>query len=189
VDKNYRRSRLAHLIVSLLLVFASSAARAAVTGAITGVGRDSAAADGSYHFLALPAGSYKITATAAGFRPYAGTDITVQVNDQLKIDITLQVGTIKEEVSVAADVTRVETESTQLGDVIDSKKMLALPLNGRSYLDLLGLQAGVAPSGSVTIGGDSGTGARAVSGYIQNAGNVSVNGQRETANMENSVAR
>jgi len=60
--------------------------------------------------------------------------------------------------------------------------MLNLPLNGRSYLDLLGLQAGVAPSGSVTIGGNSGTGARPVSGYLDNAGNVSVNGQRETAN-------
>ena len=61
--------------------------------------------------------------------------------------------------------------------MIDSKKMLALPLNGRSYLDLLGLQAGVAPTTAGTIGGD-----RPVSGYISNAGNVSVNGQRETAN-------
>ena len=72
---------------------------------------------------------------------------------------------------------QVETESTQLGDVIDSQKMLALPLNGRSYLDLLGLQAGVAPTTAGTIGGD-----RPVSGYISNAGNISVNGQRETAN-------
>ncbi len=92
-----------------------------------------------------------------------------------------------EEVDVTGNLVRVETESTQLGDVIDSQKMLALPLNGRSYLDLLGLQAGVAPSGSVTIGGNgqlgtSGTGGRPVSGYINNAGNVSVNGQRETAN-------
>ena len=82
----------------------------------------------------------------------------LQVNDQLRIDISLEVGTINEEINVSADAVHVETESTQLGDVIDSKKMLALPLNGRSYLDLLGLQAGVAPSGSVTIGGDSGTG-------------------------------
>ena len=201
MNKNYRRFRLAYLVVSVLLVFASSAARADVTGSITGVVRDRAqavvtgarvrvtniqtnlsqeatsAADGSYHFLALPAGSYRIAATAAGFRPYAASDITVQVNDQLRIDITLQVGTVKEEVSVAADVTRVETESTQLGDVIDSQKMLALPLNGRSYLDLLGLQAGVAPTTAGTIGGD-----RPVSGYISNAGNISVNGQRETAN-------
>ena len=109
--------------------------------------------------------------------PYMATDITLQVNDQLRIDITLQVGTVKEEVSVSADTVHVETESTQLGDVIDSKKMLSLPLNGRSYLDLLGLQAGVAPTTSGTIGGD-----RNVSGYISNAGNISVNGQRETAN-------
>ena len=75
------------------------------------------------------------------------------------------------------NLVHVETESTQLGDVIDSQKMMALPLNGRSYLDLLGLQAGVAPTTANTIGGD-----RPVSGYISNAGNVSVNGQRETAN-------
>ncbi|HET6180617.1 MAG TPA: carboxypeptidase regulatory-like domain-containing protein [Candidatus Sulfotelmatobacter sp.] len=135
------------------------------------------AADGTYHFLSLAAGTYKITANAAGFRPYSTNEITVQVNDQLKLDITLDVGTVMETVDITGDLVRVETESTQLGDVIDSKKMLALPLNGRSYLDLLGLQAGVAPTTAGTIGGD-----RPVSGYIGNAGNVSVNGQRETAN-------
>jgi len=71
---------------------------------------------------------------------------------------------------------QVQTENTQLGDVIESKKMLALPLNGRSYIDLLGLQAGVAPASAGTIGGD-----RPVSGILS-AGNVSVNGQRETGN-------
>jgi Carboxypeptidase regulatory-like domain len=200
VYENNRLFRLSYLIVSLL-TFASIAARADVTGSITGVVHDRAQAvvagakvqitnaqtnftqvttsgtDGTYHFLALPAGKYQITATSAGFTPYMATDITLQVNDQLRIDITLQVGTVKEQVSVSADVTRVETESTQLGDVIDSQKMLALPLNGRSYLDLLGLQAGVAPTTAGTIGGD-----RPVSGYIENAGNISVNGQRETAN-------
>jgi len=205
VDENHRLLRRSYLIVSIL-TFASIVARADVTGSVTGVVHDRAQAvvvgakvsivnvqtnlnqqvtsapDGSFHFLALPAGSYKVIATAVGFRPYTGTDITVQVNDQLHLDITLDVGAISEHVTVAADVARVETESTQLGDVIDSQKMLALPLNGRSYLDLLGLQAGVAPSGSVTIAGTTGTGTRPVSGYITNAGNVSVNGQRETAN-------
>ncbi len=71
---------------------------------------------------------------------------------------------------------QVQTESTQLGDVIDSKKMLALPLNGRSFIDLLGLQAGVAPTSAATIQQD-----RPVSGIL-NSGNISVNGQRETAN-------
>ncbi len=204
MDKNCRW--LLYSIVSILLVIVSSAAHADVTGSLAGVVRDRAqavvtgakvtitnsqtnliqqatsASDGSYHFLALPAGTYKITATAPGFRPYSTNEITVQVNDQLKLDITFDVGTVVEEVDVSANLVRVETESTQLGDVIDSQKMLALPLNGRSYLDLLGLQAGVAPSGSVTIAGTTGTGARSVSGYITNAGNVSVNGQRETAN-------
>ena len=200
MDERRRAFRLLYLIVSML-IFASIVARADVTGSITGVVRDRAqavvagakvritnvqtnlsleatsASDGSYHFLALPAGTYQITANSAGFKPYTATNITLQVNDQLRIDITLQVGTVKEEVSVSADAVHVETDSTQLGDVIDSKKMLALPLNGRSYLDLLGLQAGVAPDTAGTIGGD-----RPVSGYIQNAGNISVNGQRETAN-------
>ena len=206
------RFTVAYSIVSILVCIVSNPAYADVTGSLTGVVRDRAqavvvgakvtitnthtnlsqttasAADGTYHFLALAAGTYKIAASAPGFRPYSTTnEITVQVNDQLKLDITLDVGTVVEEVDVSANLVHVETESTQLGDVIDSQKMLNLPLNGRSYLDLLGLQAGVAPSGSVTIGGNgqqgtSGTGGRNVSGYISNAGNVSVNGQRETAN-------
>ncbi len=77
--------------------------------------------------------------------------VVVKVNDQLRIDLQLTVGNVQEEISIAAGAVQVETESTQLGDVIDSKKMMALPLNGRSYLDLLELQAGVVPvtSGSM----------------------------------------
>jgi len=158
-------------------------ARIRITNTQTNLFQEMVSADdGSYHFLALPAGNYQLSATIAGFQQYTATDIVLQVNDQLRIDITLKVGSINEHITVTANAAQVETESTQLGDVIDSKKMMALPLNGRSYLDLLGLQAGVAPSGSVTIGGDSGTGGRSVSGYLTNAGNVSVNGQRETAN-------
>ncbi len=157
--------------------------RIRVTNTETNLSQETVSAeDGSYRFLALPVGVYTLNATLTGFQQFNTTNIVLKVNDELRVDIPLRVGNVKEELTIAADAVQVETESTQLGDVIDSKKMLALPLNGRSYLDLLGLQAGVAPSGSVTIGGDSGTGARPVSGYIQNAGNVSVNGQRETAN-------
>jgi hypothetical protein len=192
-------------IVSILLVFGISTARADVTGSITGVVRDRGQAvvtgakvqvtnlktnlsqetvtggDGSYHFLALPAGSYKITANASGFRPYNATDITLQVNDELRLDVTLDVGTIAETVNVSANAAHVETENTQLGNVVDSKQMLSLPLNGRSYLDLLSLQAGVAPDTAGTLLGSTQSD-RPVSGYISNAGNVSVNGQRETSN-------
>lgn len=189
------------IFVIATFFLAPSTLLADVTGSISGVVRDpsqavikgvritvtntetnlsqSAVSDenGSYRFLALPVGNYKLNATLAGFQQFNATDVVLKVNDELRIDVVLKVGNVKEEVSIAADAVQVQTESTQLGDVIDSKKMLALPLNGRSYLDLLGLQAGVAPDTAGTIGGD-----RPVSGYIQNAGNISVNGQRETAN-------
>jgi hypothetical protein len=115
-------------------------------------------------------------ATAAGFRTFTETGVEVKVNDQLHYDVTLNVGSLSDQVEIVANAVQVQTESTQLGDVIDSRKMLALPLNGRSFVDLLGLQAGVAPGTAETIQQD-----RPVSGIL-NAGNISVNGQRETAN-------
>ena len=189
------------LFLAAAMIFEAGAVRADVTGAIQGVVRDPSQGviagaqikltnvqtneefdaisgpDGAYHFLALPAGIYKLTVSATGFRPFAETDIEVKVNDQLHVDAALEVGSMAQEVvNVKANSVHVQTESTQLGDVIDSKKMLALPLNGRSYIDLLGLQAGVAPATSSSIQQD-----RPVSGDLS-AGNISVNGQRETAN-------
>ena len=198
------QNRFKLVLLALLLAFATlfspNLLRADVTGSILGVVHDrtqavvagahivatnvetnfrqetTSAADGSYHILALPAGKYKLAVTASGFRPFTETDIEVKVNDQLRLDVTLDVGTVSERVEITANAVQVQTENTQLGDVIESKKILALPLNGRSFIDLLGLQAGVAPSTAGTIGGD-----RPVSGIL-NAGNISVNGQRETAN-------
>ncbi len=191
------------LLISIVSIVLTSAVvlRADVTGSILGVVHDrsqavvagakvvatniqtnlkqetTSAGDGSYRILALPAGNYRLTVTASGFRTFTETDIEVQVNDQLHFDVTLDVGTVTEHVEISANAVQVQTENTQLGDVIDSKKMLALPLNGRSYLDLLGLQAGVAPGNSnQAIQQD-----RPVSGNL-NPGNLSVNGQRETAN-------
>ena len=197
-----RHSRVASTLLLVLAIIFSPTARADVTGSILGVVHDRtqavvagarivatnvqtnfkqetvSTADGSYRILALPAGNYKLTATAPGFQQFITTNIDLKVNDQLRIDVTLEVGTVQQEVNVSANAVQVETESTQLGDVIDSKKMLSLPLNGRSYLDLLGLQAGVVPFTSGSMQQD-----RPVSGgYSTNAGNLSVNGQRETAN-------
>ena len=188
------------LLLVLVLLFGPNVLRADVTGSILGVVHDRtqavvagarivatnvqtnykqetvSAADGSFRILALPAGVYKLTVTAPGFGTFTETDIEVKVNDQLNFDVTLKVGGVQEHVEIVANAVQVQTESSQLGDVIDSKKMLALPLNGRSYIDLLGLQAGVAPATAETIQQD-----RPVSGGL-NPGNISVNGQRETAN-------
>jgi len=182
------------------MIFNAGSARADVTGSVSGTVHDSSQAvvagahititnaqtnlkqeavsgsDGSYRILSLPAGMYRLTVIAAGFKTYNTTDIEVKVNDQLQVDVILSIGSATETVSVEANAVQVQTENTQLGDVIDSKKILALPLNGRSFIDLLGLQAGVAPATAATIQQD-----RPVSGGL-NPGNISVNGQRETAN-------
>jgi hypothetical protein len=195
-----RFNRVCTILVIFLAWFSVGIARADVTGAIQGVVRDSSGAvvggakivatnvqtnltqetvsgaDGAFRLLALQAGKYTLTATAPGFETFSETGIEVKVNDQLHYDVTLKVGSVSEKVEIAANAVQVQTESTQLGDVIDSKKMLALPLNGRSFIDLLGLQAGVAPATAATIQQD-----RPVSGIL-NSGNISVNGQRETAN-------
>jgi hypothetical protein len=199
--QNYNIRRVSILLLALAMLFSSAVLRADVTGSILGVVHDStqgvvagarivatnvennfkqetvSAADGSFRILSLPAGTYKLTATAPGFSTFTETGIVVKVNDQLRFDVALSVGTVQEHVEIVANAVQVQTESTQLGDVIDSKKMLALPLNGRSYIDLLGLQAGVAPATAETIQQD-----RPVAGGLKNSGNISVNGQRETAN-------
>src|SRR5450432_2383803 len=188
------------LLALCTLIFNVATLRADVTGSVLGVVHDSSGAvvsgakivatnvqtnlnqetvsgaDGAFRILALPAGTYKLTVTAAGFRTFTETGIEVKVNDQLHYDVTLNVGSVSDQVEIVANAVQVQTENTQLGDVIDSKKMLALPLNGRSFVDLLGLQAGVAPGTASTIQQD-----RPVSGTL-NPGNISVNGQRETAN-------
>src|SRR3984957_17263988 len=188
------------VLLVLVALLCSTVLRADVTGSIQGTVHDrsqgavsgakvlitnvatnatsetTTASDGTFRVLALAAGTYKLNVTASGFRPFEEAGIVISVNDQLSFDVTLDVGSVSDKVEVAANAVQVQTESTQLGDVIDSKKMLALPLNGRSFIDLLGLQAGVAPGTAQTIQQD-----RPVSGIL-NSGNISVNGQRETAN-------
>ncbi len=127
---------------------------------------------GAYSFLALPVGRYEVALRLSGFKEFRRTDINISANSALRIDIVLEVGAFTDTVEVSLAAVRVETISTQMGDVIDSNKMTTEPLNGRSYIDLLGLQPGVAPSRS-----QSGR----VSGNLS-GGNLSVGGQRENAN-------
>src|SRR5271155_4279407 len=106
------------LFFALIMVFSSDIVRADVTGSIQGVVRDrsqgaiagaqltiinvetnlryqeTTGPDGSYRVLALPAGNYKLSVTAGGFRAFVETGIVVKVNDQLQIDVTLDVGSV-----------------------------------------------------------------------------------------------
>ncbi len=130
---------------------------------------------GQYRILALPVGKYRVEASLAGFQKFLVTGIDLTVNEQHRVDIVMQVGNVTQEVEVNAAAVQVESTNSQIGQVVEEKALLALPLNGRSYIDLLGLQPGVAPASSGTVSN------RPVSGQL-NAGNISVNGQRESTN-------
>ena len=134
-------------------------------------------ATGAYEFLSVPVGeNYSVQVETAGFQKSAQTGIKLDLNQKYRADFSLKVGSIKETVEVSANSAQVDTSNTQLGDVITDKKMTTMPLNGRSYIDLMGLQAGVVP-----VPSDAAVNDRPVSGN-GNSGQMSVNGQRESAN-------
>jgi hypothetical protein len=135
---------------------------------------------GFYSFPSLPVGTYSVEVTLNGFKTFTKSGLVIDANSALRADATLQVGAASEKIEVSTDTVHVETESTQMGDVITGKSMTAVPLNGRSYTDLLALQPGVSPY-TATDSGTAGISDRAVDGGL-NSGNQSVNGQRETAN-------
>ena len=159
------------------IVAASVSATNTQTGITTTLKTD---AKGYYNFVALPVGTYQIEITHQGFRTFRQEGLVVDANSELRADATLQVGVITEKVEVRTDMARVETESTQMGEVITAKTITAMPLNGRAYTDLLALQPGVSPY-NATDTGTPGINDRSVDGGL-NSGNQSVNGQRESAN-------
>lgn len=199
-----RRFRLGCLCLSVL--FATLQLRADVTGSISGYVRDTSGAvlagatvtvvqqatgytrmvktdaGGQYSFLALPPGHYQLTATLDRFQREVIDNIDVNVNDQLHFDVSLKVGSIVESVSVQADTLQIQTESTQLGTTIQSNQILSMPLNGRSYLDLLSLQAGVSPANTNGGFNDRSPASGLYGASASGSGNVSTDGQPEYAN-------
>ncbi len=150
----------------------------------TGV-RQSATADshGAFSFPVLPVGEYVLEVNHPGFNSYRRTGITLDANSALLLDVVLKVGGRSDAVTVSDSAVHLETYSSQIGEVINSEQMNAVPLNGRSYTDLLSLQAGVAPATSINVNTvqDVGASALSPSGDL-NPGTVSINGQREFAN-------
>ena len=138
---------------------------------------------GFYSFPDLDIGRYNITIQKAGFNPYQRTGITVDANSELVVDAVLEVGVRAQAITVNENAVRVETSDTQTGELISATKMAAVPLNGRSYTDLLSLQPGVVPTTSLTSNTqqDVGVSALSPSGGL-NPGTISINGQREFSN-------
>jgi hypothetical protein len=159
-------------------------AAVSVTNTDTGL-RQTAATDdqGFYSFPSLPVGHYELEVASAGFRPYRRMGIVLDANGALTIDAVLKVGASSDAVTVLENQVQVETSSTQNGEVISGAQMTAVPLNGRSFTDLLALQPGVVPVTSISGDTVQDVGASVLSPSSDlNPGTISINGQREFAN-------
>ena len=133
-----------------------------------------------YQFLAVPIGEgYEVTVEAAGFRKAVQSGITLLVNQDFRADFKLQVGATSQTVEASAATMQIESTSSQLGDVIQERKVTQMPLNGRSFVDLIGLQAGVVPVTSNASFYPSTL--QKVAGNLA-SGDFSVNGSREAGN-------
>jgi hypothetical protein len=134
-------------------------------------------AAGFYSFPDLPIGRYSIEIQAQGFSGFRETGLVLDVNSALRVDVTLEVGAITEVVKVSAAAAQVETQSTQMGEVIGGKEMVSLPLNGRDYTELMALQPGVVPSSVAAPGaGGRGEGTLSISGARESFNGFTVNG-------------
>ncbi|HEY6183878.1 MAG TPA: carboxypeptidase regulatory-like domain-containing protein, partial [Terriglobales bacterium] len=105
--------------------------------------------DGSYRFVNLIPGTYKLEVDAHGFRRYVRPNLEVNVEAAVRNDVNMLVGNVAETVEVQATVAQqLQTETATLGGVVSSRSVQELPLNGRNILNLVSTVAGVVPQGS-----------------------------------------
>ncbi len=155
--------------------------RETLTGVVQSIETDSA---GFYNFPTLPVGHYDVTFEKDGFEKFVQKDVVIDVDSARRVDATLRPGSVQEQITVTTSQVEVDTESAQMGEVITSKQIEDIPLDGRSYTDLLPLQPGVVPiqtqmystilpSNSDNDGLGSMSGAQDVhSGFVVNGANV-----------------
>jgi len=105
--------------------------------------------NGNYLFPGLPVGRYRMEVSKTGFKTYVLNNIVLQVNDHVSFNPSLQIGQVTETVEVSTEAPLVQTENAAISNVIDSRQMVDLPLNGR-YASQLVLMSGaslLAPAG------------------------------------------
>jgi hypothetical protein len=106
---------------------------------------------GNYQFVNLVPGQYKLEVEHSGFRRFVREPITVEVQSAVRIDVPLSVGDVTQTIEVSVQTSLIQTENASLGQVVDARKVLEMPLNGRNIFGLVALVPGVVP------GGQSGT--------------------------------
>lgn len=135
---------------------------------------------GAYSLPFLPAGDYQITASVSGFQTQRVEKMTLAVQQTVRIDFKLAVGNVTESVEIAASAAVLQTENATVGTVIDSAKIVELPLNGRNFIQLAQLVPGVQPGtpGSITARRGRGSVGQSDASFGSTA--ASANGQRDT---------
>lgn len=120
-----------------------------ITNKGTGQVRETTAgSDGNYTISNVLPGIYDIKITKQGFSTYTETDLNVSANNVARIDAKMKVGSVSEVVSVTANATALQTESSSVKSEISSKEIQALPINNyRNYQSLLNLVPGTTPAG------------------------------------------
>jgi hypothetical protein len=130
--------------------------------------------EGGFQFPLLPVGPYEVTVQHAGFKRYEQKGLLLQVNDNIKIDVHLELGEVSTTVAVEASGVSVTTDSATIKEVVDSRRVVDLPLNGRNLADLTLLVPGVQPATN-SANGDAGLNAYSAPGVKA----LSVNGSRQ----------
>ncbi len=128
------------------------------TGAVRAVSSNES---GLYTVPLLPSGEYRISVEQQGFRPVVRSGIVLQVEQRATVDFVLEVGAVTEQIEVTAAAAQLNTVEASQGQVIDNKRIVDMPLNGRDYNQLALLSAGaVQPLPGARYGGFSSGGMR-----------------------------
>jgi hypothetical protein len=142
--------------------------------------------EGYYIFQSLSPGRYDVAVLKAGFKVYQQTGLVLHLGTAPVVDVTLQVGDIKEILEVSSGSIDIEAGSPEMGEAFETQTITTVPLLSRSYTDLLTLQPGVAPTSSQVTGAYGGPFQSVsfvlplVSGDLS-SGALSINGQREAS--------
>src|SRR3989449_7161752 len=151
-----------------------------ITNQATGVARDTKTnGSGDYTFVEVAPGNYTAEFEQKGFKRNVQKDVTVDVNQVVTLNSTLQIGATAETVEVTSEAPLVDITSTQLGAVVNDRSVSQLPLNARDTYQFLQLQPGVVStvgSGNQIVYGSDKAGSVSVNGGRGRANNFSVNG-------------
>ncbi|MEZ5402458.1 MAG: TonB-dependent receptor [Bryobacteraceae bacterium] len=109
-------------------------------------------ADGNYSINEAPRGEYSIEVASTGFKHFVRKGVVLNVGQQARVDVKLEIGAVSESVEVVADASLLETVDSVLGKVVDNRRITELPLNTRNVYSLLYLTPGVTGSVSTTYG-------------------------------------